>query len=112
MDLHVCSNDGGGGRRNWPADGCHLHERRDDESLERFVFFSFFSFVFCGSRTRVKSRIWAGTAYSYVPFAAYHRMINEQHQAQRRPPAVDRSMLEDLVSAPEASWASPLDLGC
>jgi hypothetical protein len=45
MDLHVCSNDGGGGRRNWPADGGHLHERRNDESLERFVF-SFFLF-FC-----------------------------------------------------------------
>jgi hypothetical protein len=45
MDLHVCSNDGGGGRRNWPADGGHLHERRDGESLERFVFF--LSFLLC-----------------------------------------------------------------
>ena len=30
------------------------------------LFFPFFSFVFCGSKTWAKSRIWAGTAYSFV----------------------------------------------
>ena len=54
IDLHLGSNAGGGGRRNRPAGGGRLPERRNVESLERS---GFFFLVFCGSRTWAKSRI-------------------------------------------------------